>query len=55
MEEPKKKREGVVERSGEAVCEVAKKGADVINRFGQGVMKGFRKKDAGKEEEDSDR
>lgn len=55
MEEPKKKKEGVVERSGEVVGEVAKKGADVVNRFGKGVMKGFRKKDADKEEEESEK
>lgn len=44
MEEEKKK-EGAVEKSGEVVGNVAKKGADVVKGFGKGLAKGFKKKE----------
>ena len=46
----KKKKEGVAEKSGEVVGDVAKKGTDVVKGFGKGILKGFKKK--GKEQEE---
>lgn len=43
-EKEKKKKEGVAERAGELVGDVAKKGADTIMGFGKGLSKGFKKK-----------
>ncbi len=49
MGEEKKKKEGVVEKSGEVVGDVARKGTDAVKGFGKGLMKGFKKKDEEKE------
>lgn len=51
MVDEKKKKEGVAEKSGEVVGDVAKKGADAIKGFGKGIMKGFKKKDEDKKED----
>lgn len=53
MAEEKKKKEGVAEKSGEVVGDVAKKGVDTVKGFGKGLVKGFRKKGEDKEEEES--
>lgn len=45
MAEEKKKKEGVAEKSGEVVGDVAHKGANVLKGFGRGVKKGFKKND----------
>ncbi len=51
MAEEKKKKEGVAEKSGQVVGDVAKKGADVVKGFGKGIVKGFKKKGKDQEEE----
>lgn len=48
-EEEKKKKQGVAEKSGEIVGDVAKKGSDVVKGFGKGIVKGFKKKDENKD------
>ena len=47
----KKKKEGVAEKSGEVVGDVAKKGANAVKGFGKGLMKGFKQKKEKEEEE----
>jgi len=49
MEEEKKKEDGVVEKSGETVGKVAKKGVDVVKGFGKGIMKGMKKEEEKKD------
>ncbi len=51
-EKDKKKKEGVAEKSGEVVGDVAKKGANAVKGFGKGLMKGFKRKEGEKEEEE---
>lgn len=49
MTEEEKKKEGKVEKSGEVVGDVARKGTDAVKGFGKGLVKGFKKS---KEKED---
>ncbi len=51
-EKEKKKKEGVAERSGEIVGDVARKGTDAVKGFGKGLMKGIKKKGEKEEEKD---
>ena len=48
-EDEKKKKQGVAEKSGEIVGDVAKKSSDVVKGFGKGIVKGFKKKDENKD------
>ncbi len=53
--EENKKKEGVAERSGEVIGDVAKKGVDTVKGFGKGLLKGLnKKKEEKKEGEDQD-
>lgn len=54
MVEEKKKKEGAAEKSGQAVGDVAKRGANALRGFGKGLARGFRKKEENKEEEKKD-
>lgn len=54
MAEEKKKKEGVAEKSGEVVGDIAQKGSTAIKGFGRGLMKGFKKKGEGEKEEEKE-
>jgi hypothetical protein len=49
MDEDKKKKQGIAEKSGEVVGDAAKKGSDAVKGFGKGLVRGFKKKNEDKE------